>query len=147
MEERATRSRSRAALVALLIVAILGLGAGAYAVAASIFRPGPSTPAAAGTSSAQPSSAPATSVKKTHPLRARITAIRGSIWTVQPSKGGALSVIVSDQTKFGSKKAPTTSADFPIGTRVAIVGPRVGDRIQATRIMIPQTRPSAAPSG
>lgn len=146
MEERATRSRSRAALVALLIVAILGLGAGAYAVAASIFRPGPSTPAA-GNTSAEPSPAPATSAKKPHPLRARITAISGSTWTVQPSKGGALSVIVSDQTKFGSKKAPTTSADFPVGTRVAIVGPRVGDRIQATRIMIPQTRPSAAPSG
>lgn len=148
MVVRPSTSPRRVALVAGLVVLILGLGAGAYAVASSVF----STEAPSGTAAGARPSAPVTTQapagKKAHPVRGRITAINGSTWTVRPAKGGGpISVIVSDRTKFGPKKAPTTSADFPVGTRIAVVGPRVGDRIEATRIMIPQTAPSAAPAG
>lgn len=139
--ESTARPGPRAVLVAVLVVAILGLGAGAYAVASAVLHPASaraSLPAAsAGGQPAKSASAKAGANSK-HPLRARLTAISGSTWTVQPAKGGPVSVIVNGQTKFGSKKAPSTASAFAVGTRIAIVGARVGDRIDAKRIMLPQ---------
>ncbi len=138
--ESTARPGPRAVLVAVLVVAILALGAGAYALTRAAVRPADaraSVPAAsAGVKS--PKSARSGAAKGKHPLRARLTAISGSTWTVQPAKGGPVSVIVNGQTKFGSKKAPSTASAFAVGTRIAIVGARVGDRIDATRIMLPQ---------
>ncbi len=130
------------AVAALLVVAVLALGAGAYAVVSFLTNRGPIASAARGatvSSSAGPSAG-----AKPHPARGRITAINGQVWTVTPAKGSPLTVQVSSKTKFGSRKAPLSLSAFAVGTRVAVAGPRVGDRVEATRILI--AKPKAAPS-
>jgi hypothetical protein len=130
------------ALLVLLTCAVLALGVGSYAVARQLL---PARAAAAAPTAASPQPSPLADPPLGRPVRGEITAIRGGTWTVQPAKGNPVTVVVSDQTKFGTRKAPVPVSQFTVGTRVAVAGPRVGDRVQANRITIPPT--AATPTG
>ena len=80
-------------------------------------------------------------------VRGQITAIRATTWTVTTAKGKAFTVTVGPQTVYGTKAAPATAAQFPVGTMVRVTGPRTGATVTATRITLgkAKTAPTATP--
>ncbi|MDQ2729232.1 MAG: DUF5666 domain-containing protein [Actinomycetota bacterium] len=127
-------------------VAVLALAGGGIAYAAT--SPGSSAPAKA---SPPPTTAPAAgahgsasahgagTTKTKHPgLRGTVTAVNGGAWTVKTAKGVSMTVTVTPQTVFGTKKAPSSASSFPVGSTVRVVGQRTGTTITATRIIAPK---------
>lgn len=145
MDGSAARSGRPVALLALLTFVVLALGVGSYAVTRQFLPARPAAAATAATAAATPLPSSSADPPLGRPVRGRITAISGGTWTVQPAKGGPVTVVVSQRTKFGTRKAPAPASEFTVGTRVAVAGPRTGDRVQANRITIPPA--AAAPVG
>jgi hypothetical protein len=115
------------------------LAAAAVAVAGCSNAPAaPPPPPAAST--------PAASGKAEQGVRGQITAITATTWTVTTAKGKAFTVAVSPQTVYGSKAAPATAAQFPVGTMVRVTGPRNGATVTATRIALAKATPAPTPT-
>ena len=114
---------------------------GALAVAGLVTAGCSSSPAPA----AAPTPPPAAAKKGGEGVRGQITAETGSSWTVTTAKGRAFTVTVDPQTAYGSKAAPATVAQFPVGTMVRVVGTRSGSAVTATRIVLAKN--AASPSG
>ncbi len=96
----------------------------------------------AGTAAPAPSSStPPPAAAKKHPagIRGQITAENGLTWTVTNPKGKAFTVTLTPQTAFGTKAAPGTQAQFPVGSQVRIAGTPSGSAITAVRIAAPAT--------
>jgi hypothetical protein len=58
----------------------------------------------------------------------------------------AFTVTVGPQTAFGTKAAPTTVAQFPVGATVRVTGTRNGGTVSATRIALAKAQPTATPT-
>jgi hypothetical protein len=91
-------------------------------------------------------STPVPGTKAEQGVRGQITAITATTWTVTTAKGKAFTVAVSPQTVYGSKAAPATAAQFPVGTMVRVTGPRNGATVTATRIALAKARPAPTPT-
>jgi Domain of unknown function (DUF5666) len=91
-------------------------------------------------------STPVPGTKAEQGVRGQITAITATTWTVTTAKGKAFTVALSPQTVYGSKAAPATAAQFPVGTMVRVTGPRNGATVTATRIALAKARPAATPT-
>ncbi|MDT7708500.1 MAG: hypothetical protein QOG20_4107 [Pseudonocardiales bacterium] len=116
-------------VAAMRSVALAGLLASVAVVAA-----GCGTTAAA----PSPSTTPPTAAKKhAAGIRGRVTAENGSTWTVTTLKGKAITVTLTPQTAFGTKIAPATQAQFPVGSQVRVAGRPSGSAITAVRIAAP----------
>ena len=87
-------------------------------------------------------STPVAGTKAEQGVRGQITAITATTWTVTTAKGKAFTVTVSPQTVFGTKAAPATAAQFPVGTMVRVTGPRTGATVTATRIALAKAKPA-----
>jgi electron transfer flavoprotein alpha subunit len=81
-------------------------------------------------------------------VRGQITAETATTWTVTTAKGKAFTVTLGPQTVFGTKTAPATAAQFPVGTAVRVTGPRNGATVTATRVALGKAKPAptAAPA-
>jgi hypothetical protein len=95
-----------------------------------------------------PPAAPATSTpvagaKADRGVRGQITAITATTGTDTTAKGMAYSVTGGPQTVFGTKAAPATAAQFPVGTMVRVTGPRTGATVAATRIALGKAKLAA----
>jgi hypothetical protein len=69
-----------------------------------------------------------------------ITAENGSTWTVNASNGAACTVTITSQTQFGTRRAPGTAQEFPVGSTVHVSGITNGNTVAASRITA--TRPT-----
>lgn len=67
-------------------------------------------------------------------ISGKITAERGNTWTVATKAGKNLTVTITAQTQYGTKKQPATAAQFPVGTTVRVTGPRKNTTVTALRI-------------
>jgi hypothetical protein len=110
---------------------------------------GSSNPTATPTATTSPTmTAPATSG---HPysITGKITAEDGSTWTVTADDGKQYNVTITTQTRFGTKQAPLTPVQFPVGSTVRISGATTGYTFTATRVTAPgannPTNPSSTP--
>jgi RNase P/RNase MRP subunit p29 len=103
-------------------------------------------PAAPPAPSATPTQAPGKKVEQG--VRGQITAETATSWTVTTAKGKAFMVTVSPQTVFGTKAAPATVAQFPVGTAVRVTGQRTGATVAATQVALAkaQAAPTATPA-
>jgi hypothetical protein len=54
-------------------------------------------------------------------------------------------VLITPQTTFGTKKAPMSATQIPVGTTVAVTGTLTDNTITATRISV-AVKPSATPA-
>ena len=75
-------------------------------------------------------------------VRGQITAETATTWTVTTAKGKAFTVTLGPQTVFGTKTAPATAAQFPVGTAVRVTGPRNGATVTATRVALGKAKPA-----
>ncbi|MGI8751107.1 MAG: DUF5666 domain-containing protein [Acidimicrobiales bacterium] len=130
-------------------VAVVALAGGGIAYAAT--SSGSSAPAKA---SPPPASAPASSgthgskAKAKHPgVRGTVTAVSGGAWTVKTAKGVSMTVTVTPQTTFGTKKAPSSATSFPVGSTVRVSGQQNGTSITATRITAPKAASGSTTGG
>jgi electron transfer flavoprotein alpha subunit len=98
--------------------------------------------AVAGCSSAAPPPAPAPATPTDQGVRGQITAETATTWTVTTAKGKAFTVTVGPQTVYGTKAAPATAAQFPVGTMVRVTGARTGTTVAATRIALGKAKPA-----
>jgi riboflavin synthase alpha subunit len=85
--------------------------------------------------------------RKGHGVRGKVTAENGSSWTVTTAKGKAVTVAITPQTQFGTKKQPATAAQFPVGAEVRVVGDgaqkgKDGGSLTAARIVAPKKAPA-----
>jgi hypothetical protein len=118
------------------------LAAAAVAVAGCSTAP-TSAPAPSAVPTPAPSGQPAA-----RGVHGQVTAETATSWTVVTAKGKAFTVSVGPQTVFGTKAAPATAAQFPVGTTVRVTGTRKGTTVTATRIALVKahTAPSATPA-
>lgn len=86
--------------------------------------------------------------RKSRGVAGTITAINGSTWTIQTSKGDPFTVMVGADTKYGSAKAPAQVTDFAVGDRIVVAGTRSGTTVDATRVVkrVAKAPASGAPS-
>ena len=77
-------------------------------------------------------------------LMGTITTESGSSWTVNATNGTAYTVTITPQTQFGTRRAPSTAQQFPIGSTVHVSGAANGNTITANRITAPKARKSAS---
>jgi electron transfer flavoprotein alpha subunit len=97
----------------------------------------PATPAPAPTPAATPTE---------RGVRGTITAETATTWTVTTAKGKAFTVAVGPQTVYGTKAAPATAAQFPVGTAVRVTGARNGTTVTATRIALGKATTATTPA-
>jgi hypothetical protein len=64
----------------------------------------------------------------------QISAEQGSTWTVKATDGQTYTVTLSANTKFGSKKHPTSREQLKIGSQVRVDGTISGTTITASEI-------------
>lgn len=79
-------------------------------------------------------------------MTGEISGISGSTWTVRSARGKDVTVTITPQTQFGTKKAPATVDKFTVGQTVRIAGQRNNDTITAVRITEAKARPAASTS-
>jgi hypothetical protein len=132
------RTSVLAAALAAVALGVAGCGSSTGSDAVPTYPPVPST------------GAPAPAQRSgTGGVRGQITEENGSTWTVTTATGRAITVTLNGQTAFGTKAAPGTAAQFPVGAQVRVTGTRTGTAITATRIATPRTPPptgAAAPT-
>lgn len=93
-----------------------------------------------------PAPTPAPATPTDQGVRGQITAETATTWTVTTAKGKAFTVTVGPQTVYGTKAAPATAAQFPVGTMVRVTGPRTGATVAATRIALGKAKPAPTPA-
>jgi hypothetical protein len=116
--------RIRVLAGALATTAVLAAGCGTGSSASS------ASPSASATSAPQASGHAAR-----HGIRGTITAEDGSTWTVTNGANHRFTVTVNPQTAFGTRKAPATAQEFPVGAQVRVAGTVSGSVVTATRVM------------
>lgn len=79
-------------------------------------------------------------------MTGQISAINGSTWTVHSAQGKDITVDVTPQTQFGTKKAPATADQFTVGETVRIAGQRNNGTITATRVTQAKAAPASSAS-
>lgn len=70
-------------------------------------------------------------------VRGEITVIDGDTWTVRENDGSVLTVDLGAHTIFGTSARPASRVGLNVGSRVAVVGTRVGDTVRADRVVTP----------
>jgi hypothetical protein len=79
-------------------------------------------------------------------MTGQISGINGTTWTVRSARGKDVTVTITPQTQFGTKKAPATVDKFTVGQTVRVAGQRNNDTITAVRITEAKARPAASTS-
>jgi hypothetical protein len=79
-------------------------------------------------------------------IRGTITAEDGSTWTVTTGANRRFTVTVNPQTAFGTRKAPATAQEFPVGAQVRIAGTVSGSAVTATRVVAADVGGKQAPA-
>jgi hypothetical protein len=77
-------------------------------------------------------------------VRGSVVSESGSTWTLRKRSGATVTVVITPQTTFGTKKAPMSATQIPVGTTVAVTGPLTDNTITATWISA-AVKPSATP--
>lgn len=82
------------------------------------------------------------------PTRATIVSEGSTSWTVRTRQGKTVTITITPQTQFGTKKAPASRTQFTVGKQIAVIGQQSGTGITATRIRVPQQQkaPAGAPA-
>ena len=138
-------------LIAGTVVAAAVVGGAVWAVVAdqstTAVTAGSGTPSTAASSPSATPSRAAQGKTAAKALRGDVTAESGSTWSVQTRAGKAVTVLITADTSFGTKKQPLTAAQIPAGTTVIITGSQSNGAITATRIVAAATaRPAATPT-
>ncbi len=85
-------------------------------------------------------SGPQVSSQPEQPVRTavigRLTGVTGSTWTLTSSAGATMTVSITPQTLFGTKKVPAAQSQFAVGQTVRITGEVTGSTITAQRIVM-----------
>jgi hypothetical protein len=93
-----------------------------------------------------PTSAPASPTRHVkhhaHALHGKITAERGTSWTVTAANNEVVTVYITSRTSFGSTTAPSTEQNFPVGAEVVVLGKWTGETVSATRIAALELAPA-----
>ncbi len=134
---------ARRGMVAAAVAAMLaggGIGAGiALAATASSAAPSPQA------SAATPRGSAGKHVTRLF-TRGTITAQSPASWTVRTAAGTTVTVVISAQTHFGTKKRPATRSQFHPGSMVLVGGKTNGSTVSA-KVILPAAAHQAAPSG
>ncbi len=151
---RRRRRPSRNQLIAGGAVAVLVVGGVTWGIVASRDQ---SVTAGAGTAapsvtnsppvpgSTSPSSPARTGAGRA--TRGQVTAESGSTWTIRTRKGQSVTVVITDNTAFGTKKRPLTAAQIVPGAGVLVTGTDVNGTVTATRVTtVAAAQPTASPS-
>jgi hypothetical protein len=90
--------------------------------------PAPTSSASASSSqvSGSVAAAPAPPHKPRPHLTGPIIAQSGPNWTIKSKKGKIYTVVITDKTKFGTKKHPANRGQFTVGTLARVTGHRSG---------------------
>lgn len=133
---RARRGASRVVIVTLTTTAI----------AATL--PGCSGTGTVAPTSPPPASPPpaATPVHHARGVTGQLTAINDSTWTVHTTHGQDVTVTLTPQTQFGTKKTPAIAQQFTAGNTVRVIGKRDNNTITATRVTTAHPTNSTSPS-
>lgn len=74
----------------------------------------------------------------------------GATWTIRTADGKTITVKITAQTHYGTKKAPAQAGAFHTGSTVVVIGPQANGTITAKRIATPmhgaKPHPSPTPS-
>ncbi|MEP6599235.1 MAG: hypothetical protein ABJB98_07300 [Actinomycetota bacterium] len=144
----------RALLIGVgIAVAGVGLGVGVALAASNATSPA-AAPTVTAQSATSPSSGQAAKKGAHHAIRAAVISQSGATWTVRTKDGHTLSVAITADTQFGTKKAPAQASQFTPGSSVVIIGRASDDKVTATRIVgsaaggspTSPASPSASPS-
>ncbi len=57
------------------------------------------------------------------------------MWTFHAAFGATVTVTLSSNTAYGTKKTPSTAGSFAVGDKVGALGTRSGDTLPGTRIV------------
>lgn len=79
--------------------------------------------------------------------RGTIITESGSTWTLKTDQGKTVTVTITATTKFGTKKAPASKTDFPVGKSAAVVAKPGTGTITADRVRTPVANPKQPKSG
>ncbi|HEV7192370.1 MAG TPA: hypothetical protein VGN35_04120 [Jatrophihabitantaceae bacterium] len=142
--------RRRAPLI-VAAVAFVAIGTGVGIAVAAGDSPAAHVATPPATTTAPPASP---SAKKHAGKGARVTIVSeaGSTWMVRTKAGQLLTVKITAQTQFGSKKSPSSAVQFTAGKIAVIVGQIENNSVTATRVAAvhghspgPSVSPSPAP--
>jgi hypothetical protein len=134
---RARRGASRVMIVTLTATAIAATLAGCSGTGTvAPTSPPPASPPPA-----------ATPVHHARGVTGQLTAINDSTWTVHTTHGQDVTVTLTPQTQFGTKKTPATAQQFTVGNTVRVIGKRDNNNtITATRVTTAHPTDSTSPS-
>lgn len=79
-------------------------------------------------------------------MTGQISAINGSTWTLHSAHGKDVTVNLTPQTQFGTKKAPAAADQFTVGETVRIAGQRNNGTMTATRVTQAKAAPASSAS-
>lgn len=79
-------------------------------------------------------------------MTGQISGINGTTWTVHSARGKDITVNITPQTQFGTKKDPATADKFAVGQTVRIAGQRNNETITAMRITQAPAQPATSTS-
>ncbi len=123
------RGSQVAALGGVAVVAALVAGCSAS----------PAAPAAAPSAAAHPGAG-------ARGVRGTIKAENGSTWIVDARNGKQYTVTLSPSTQYGTKAAPASAAQFPVGAQVTVTGSVSGTTVTAARVATPKKPADAGSS-
>jgi hypothetical protein len=112
---------------------VVGLVGAVFAIGVTGCSSGSSKPSAPAAAPSAAMSVPAESAPP-QDITGKIAAENGSSWTVTGTDGKQYNVGITPQTRFGTKAAPGTPAQFPAGSTVHVSGAPTGYTFTATRI-------------
>jgi hypothetical protein len=64
----------------------------------------------------------------------KITALSPKSWTIQTAGAQTFTVLLNDQTRFGTTKHPATKGQFKIGDVVQVAGTASGSQLNAVSV-------------
>jgi Domain of unknown function (DUF5666) len=112
----------------------IGVVGASVAMGVAACSGGSSNPSVTQSTTAPPTATAPVKAGHAHGLIGQITAENGSTWTVNARNGTQYTVTITPQTQFGTKRAPGTAQQFPVGSTVHVSGTANGNTITASRI-------------
>jgi len=122
---------------------LLLTGGGSSTTAAAVSGPAATVPA---TTPAPLTAGAAGTKPKVRRVRGVVQSESGTTWTIQTPAGRTVTVTVGAGTAFGTVAAPSTAAQFPVGSTVVVVGTIDHGTATARRIVAPKPAAATAPT-
>jgi ABC-type Fe3+-hydroxamate transport system substrate-binding protein len=128
-----------------LTVGATGLAVAAVAGVSACGSSNSTSSAPASSSAAAPSSSAKPGGHHGNAVFGTIASESPNSWTITKKDGSTVTVTITPQTVFGTKKNPEQATQFTVGELVAVRGQVSGTTITATEISQPKMRPGMTP--